>query len=70
MTIVNDFEEDNKIDIKEHPSDYSYNNQIVKLELNKMLFIVEFLLLNKKIDAYILVVDIQIIKLLKTFPII
>jgi hypothetical protein len=35
-----------------------------------MLFIVEFLLLNKKIDAYILVVDIQIIKLLKTFPII
>jgi hypothetical protein len=48
----------------------SINLKIVKLELNKMLFIVEFLLLNKKMifkdNAYILVVNIQIIKLLKT----
>lgn len=47
----------------------SINIQLVNLKLNKMLFIVEFLLLNKKMilkdNVYFLVVDILIIKLLK-----
>lgn len=67
-----------KLHIKEHQAinvfilflQQSINLKIVKLELNKMLFIVEFLLQNKKMifkdNAYILVVNIQIIKLLKT----
>jgi len=67
-----------KLHIKEHQAinvfilflQQSINLKILKLKLNKMLFIVEFLLQNKKMilkdNAYILVVNIQIIKLLKT----